>query len=85
MADVQGDGPELLDWQTGETRPHVGPDVRGGREPLAFLGPRSDPLSRELEGGADQSCGGVSRPVSAIDGAIGPDLVKPKSPPRRDT
>jgi hypothetical protein len=36
-------------------RPHVSPDVRGGGEPLAYLGPRSDALSRELEGGTHQA------------------------------
>jgi hypothetical protein len=54
VPNVDGEGPELLDWKTSETRPHVLPDFPGPREALPELRPRSDALARQLEGGMNE-------------------------------
>jgi hypothetical protein len=59
VADVECDGPEFLDGESGEPGAHVKPDVRGAGEMPAELGALADAEAGELEGGSDKPGSGA--------------------------
>src|SRR5665213_1179332 len=53
VPDIEGDGPELLGWQTRQPRSHVGEDLGGAGQSLAADGAFADREARQLESGAE--------------------------------